>query len=74
MTAKHDSFGFFDATCTKCHKRFGWSGRLSDKPACPKCGQRDPPPTIDIRPPKATGDQGLFDGRRGNDPQAWAHI
>ncbi len=34
---------FFDATCPKCKKRFGWSGELIDKPTCPKCGHRDDP-------------------------------
>lgn len=34
--------GFFDASCSKCHKRFGWMGGMQDKPACPKCGYREP--------------------------------
>jgi len=31
--------GFNDATCLKCGHRYGWQGKLTDKPACPKCGQ-----------------------------------
>ena len=31
-----------DAQCPKCRKRFGWSGRMVDKPACPRCGHADP--------------------------------
>ena len=27
-----------DVTCPKCKKRFGWTGRLTDCPSCPKCG------------------------------------
>lgn len=33
--------GLFDTTCKFCKHRFGWCGRLVDKPACPKCGKRD---------------------------------
>lgn len=33
--------GFYDATCTKCRKRFGWCGELKDKPPCPKCRHHD---------------------------------
>jgi PHP family Zn ribbon phosphoesterase len=29
---------FFDATCAKCRRKFGWSGELKDQPPCPKCG------------------------------------
>jgi DNA-binding transcriptional regulator YiaG len=29
---------FFDATCGKCGRRFGWCGEFADKPACPRCG------------------------------------
>lgn len=32
---------FNDASCPKCRKKFGWIGRLVDKPACPKCGKKD---------------------------------
>lgn len=32
---------FYDATCTKCKRRFGWSGELKNKPPCPKCGHHD---------------------------------
>lgn len=27
----------FDASCG-CGQRIGWAGRLTDRPACPKCG------------------------------------
>lgn len=31
--------GFFDRTCRKCKKRYGWSGTINDVPRnCPKCG------------------------------------
>lgn len=29
-----------DATCPKCHHRFGWFGEVTDKPPCPECGQK----------------------------------
>ncbi len=32
--------GFMDGTCPKCKKRFGWTGRVVDRPACPKCGHK----------------------------------
>lgn len=32
---------FFDARCTKCGARIGWTGKLSDKPPCYKCGHHD---------------------------------
>lgn len=33
--------GMFDATCSKCKKRFGWYGTLFDKPPCPRCKHHD---------------------------------
>lgn len=30
--------GFLDATCRVCGKRFGWTGKLTDRPPCPGCG------------------------------------
>jgi PHP family Zn ribbon phosphoesterase len=38
-----DGFGFFDASCPKCKRRYGWSGTVKDRPPCPKCGYRVPP-------------------------------
>jgi hypothetical protein len=32
--------GIHDATCLRCKKRFSWTGRVADRPACPQCGQR----------------------------------
>jgi len=34
---------FFDASCPKCKAHIGWSGTLSMKPPCPRCGWRDDP-------------------------------
>ena len=34
---------FNDATCTNCHRSFGWRGTLGDKPACPACGHKETP-------------------------------
>lgn len=31
---------FIDATCPKCHRKFGWSGSMRDRPPCPSCGHR----------------------------------
>lgn len=28
-----------DASCPKCGKRFGWCGKLTDMPNCPRCGR-----------------------------------
>ncbi len=39
--------GFFDVQCSKCRKRFGWSGRFVDRPACPRCGHRPPQTELD---------------------------
>lgn len=33
---------FFDATCPKCGRSFGWYGSLVSRPACPKCGHQIP--------------------------------
>ena len=64
-----ESSGFSNATCGKCGKRFGWTGRLSEKPPCPKCGAHQEPKR------KASPSQrGLFDGLDEDDPQAWAHL
>ena len=35
-----DTVGFMDALCPKCKKRFGWYGRVVDRPACSRCGHR----------------------------------
>lgn len=32
--------GFFDASCPKCGKRFGWSGEITNRPPCPRCGHQ----------------------------------
>lgn len=29
---------FNDARCPKCSKRFGWTGKMTDRPPCPGCG------------------------------------
>lgn len=31
-----------NARCECCGKRFGWSGRITDRPPCPRCGHRPP--------------------------------
>ena len=31
---------FCDASCSRCGKRFGWTGKMSDCPPCPRCGYR----------------------------------
>jgi len=31
---------FYDAVCPQCRTRIGWSGRVSDRPACHRCGYR----------------------------------
>lgn len=33
---------FNDGQCPKCGKRFGWTGKVSDRPPCPKCGHQLP--------------------------------
>ena len=35
--------GFFDTTCPKCQKRFGWHGKITDRPLCPRCGHNTTP-------------------------------
>jgi len=34
--------GFFDVQCGACGRRFGWHGRLVDRPPCPRCGRLVP--------------------------------
>lgn len=31
---------FIDASCRKCGARIGWFGRVMDRPACRRCGDR----------------------------------
>jgi ribosomal protein S27E len=38
--ATDDGSAFIDARCPKCGAHVGWHGRMSDRPACPKCGHR----------------------------------
>lgn len=33
-----DFCGMIDASCLKCRRRFGWAGRVVDRPPCPRCG------------------------------------
>ena len=30
----------YDVSCKKCRRRYGWFGRVSQQPKCPKCGFR----------------------------------
>lgn len=36
-----------DGRCTKCGRRIGWCGTMSNMPACPKCGHRPPQADLD---------------------------
>ena len=65
------SAGFFDASCPQCRRRFGWHGRIGDRPSCPHCGHKPAQATLDrvalrveefkllmrTHPAKATGKQ-----------------
>lgn len=33
-----DACGMIDVSCPKCRRRFGWAGRVVDRPPCPRCG------------------------------------
>ena len=33
---------FFDASCQKCQRKFGWQGTVLDRPPCPRCGFQIP--------------------------------
>jgi hypothetical protein len=33
--------GNMDGVCRKCRLRYGWAGKPSDKPSCPRCGYRE---------------------------------
>jgi ribosomal protein S27E len=35
--------GFFDVTCPDCQKRYGWYGKMTSRPDCPKCGHNITP-------------------------------
>jgi PHP family Zn ribbon phosphoesterase len=37
---------FNDGTCPRCRKRFGWQGKLTDRPPCPKCGHKVDPDVL----------------------------
>jgi len=41
---------FFDVQCGRCGRRFGWHGRLADRPPCPGCGRLVPQNSADWRP------------------------
>jgi hypothetical protein len=32
----------WDVHCEKCGKKFGYAGKFSDQPPCPKCGHQKP--------------------------------
>lgn len=39
---------FFDATCTKCRRRYGWTGTyLTKPPVCPYCGSAGHQPALE---------------------------
>jgi len=42
-TKEKPIIGFFDVACPKCQKRYGWHGKITDEPPCPKCGHRITP-------------------------------
>lgn len=31
-----------DGRCPKCSKRFGWRGKVTERPPCPRCGHQLP--------------------------------
>lgn len=31
---------FIDVSCPQCRKKFGWYGRVVDRPPCPRCGHQ----------------------------------
>lgn len=33
----NDIVAFYDTTCPDCGRRYGWHGRMADKPPCPGC-------------------------------------
>jgi DNA-binding XRE family transcriptional regulator len=42
-----DMKAFFDASCRSCRKRIGWFGLAVDQPACPRCGWKPDPATLE---------------------------
>lgn len=32
-----DAIGFFDVRCEQCGRRYGWRGKMADRPPCPGC-------------------------------------
>lgn len=36
------SAAFIDAKCRRCGAHIGWHGRVTDRPACPRCGDKVP--------------------------------
>ena len=41
MTDYNNVIGIMDARCSKCGRRIGWHGKLSDRPECPRCKHTD---------------------------------
>jgi hypothetical protein len=39
-----DTVGMFDASCPRCGRRYGWSGRMADNPGCPDCSKKSTKP------------------------------
>jgi len=37
---KDEPVACMDAMCPRCRKRFGWRGRVVDRPPCPGCGHQ----------------------------------
>lgn len=36
-----DPVGFLDRTCDRCHRGYGWFGRLADDPGCARCAKAE---------------------------------
>ena len=48
-----------DVQC-KCGKRFGWAGRMANRPACPRCGDRPPQAELEEADRRMDADRELF--------------
>jgi ribosome-binding protein aMBF1 (putative translation factor) len=55
-----------DVQCSKCSKRFGWSGSFATRPPCPRCAHRPPQAELDAIDARMAAD----DERRRTDPMA----
>jgi ribosome-binding protein aMBF1 (putative translation factor) len=54
---------FIDVLCPKCRRRFGWQGRMVDRPPCPRCGHQAPKVDLEAADARMDADRALIASR-----------